>query len=439
MKRSQFKSSGGVGMQTLLAMVLVGVMTVGSLSPAGGIADALAQMSQGMIDAAAIGKSFLTVEGDCWVRVQPISMFVANDDPNDVNDAIYLVDLYTGAVTDTLPSPRPHPQGLSTGGVEGDPGAFQLWVVNDDPDPAHPDSLFLLDTSGINMTGAVIDSMPASGVATSKSSRALCESETWMDILISPDPACIGQAFETVSEIWIANRDTLCLIDEVTGGQIRKLPSPEPTTHGLEIGWNLFDTTELWVVGPTNDTLYLIDTATGATIRTLPAPGDHSTGLAHFGFLSWDVTDVDGLTTKMWQGENVVDTMELIVTTDHSTQRRIYPDCCDPGGGSTGLTDAGGPVPPGGHILGIAGPSSTEGGQLQYTITLALPAEVDVSVYDVSGRYITGALTQELSAGAHAFTLDTNHVSGGRLASGIYFLHLEADRVQETRRFYLVR
>ncbi len=77
-------------------------------------------------------------------------------------------------------------------------------------------------------------------------------------------------------------------------------------------------------------------------------------------------------------------------------------------------------------------------GPMGFSVWLPQAAQVRVDVYSVTGRLVRTLVDRELSAGQHGFTWDARGEGGGRLASGVYYLWLEADGVRRSRKFAVV-
>lgn len=73
----------------------------------------------------------------------------------------------------------------------------------------------------------------------------------------------------------------------------------------------------------------------------------------------------------------------------------------------------------------------------EYTIRLDEEANVNVALFDVSGRRIETLLNRPLSLGTHRFQLDFNEV--GVRASGVYFLRVEGGGSAVSRKLVLIR
>ena len=75
---------------------------------------------------------------------------------------------------------------------------------------------------------------------------------------------------------------------------------------------------------------------------------------------------------------------------------------------------------------------------LTYRVEVREPTDACVEILDVSGRLVAALLDRRLAAGRHTFTWEPNQ-DGGRLASGIYYLRLSAERQHCSRMFVLMR
>jgi hypothetical protein len=73
--------------------------------------------------------------------------------------------------------------------------------------------------------------------------------------------------------------------------------------------------------------------------------------------------------------------------------------------------------------------------QFNYTVSLDKSQEVQVSVYDITGRLVKTLIDRRLPAGVHAFSWRPDE----NIASGTYFMKLVADGHSETRKVMLVR
>jgi hypothetical protein len=77
-------------------------------------------------------------------------------------------------------------------------------------------------------------------------------------------------------------------------------------------------------------------------------------------------------------------------------------------------------------------------GVVRYSVRLPVETLVTVRVYAVDGRLVGTLVDGSLPAGATELGWDPES-SGGRLASGVYFLRLDAGRIRESRKFVVTR
>jgi len=79
--------------------------------------------------------------------------------------------------------------------------------------------------------------------------------------------------------------------------------------------------------------------------------------------------------------------------------------------------------------------------QYEVTIpfTLAESGEVNVSVFDISGRQIQTITTSEFAAGSHAVVWHGGHSDGSKAAAGIYFARIWTEYSTVTRKVILYR
>jgi len=75
----------------------------------------------------------------------------------------------------------------------------------------------------------------------------------------------------------------------------------------------------------------------------------------------------------------------------------------------------------------------------RFTLELAQPSAVRLSVHDVRGRVVANLRDADLPAGRHSFTWQTRDSHGRRLPSGVYFLRLESPILHETRKLVVIR
>ncbi len=71
--------------------------------------------------------------------------------------------------------------------------------------------------------------------------------------------------------------------------------------------------------------------------------------------------------------------------------------------------------------------------------SLATPARVSLSIYNVLGQEVARLIEQPMSAGEHRVTWDGRDRTGREVASGVYFYRLIADDFREMRKMLLLR
>lgn len=74
-------------------------------------------------------------------------------------------------------------------------------------------------------------------------------------------------------------------------------------------------------------------------------------------------------------------------------------------------------------------------------ISLSLPraGRVELGIFDVSGRRVRTLIASSYTAGAHTIPWDGTDLSGSRLRSGMYFVHLRTGDVHKTASVMLLR
>jgi flagellar hook assembly protein FlgD len=70
---------------------------------------------------------------------------------------------------------------------------------------------------------------------------------------------------------------------------------------------------------------------------------------------------------------------------------------------------------------------------------VASAGEVRLRIYDVAGRFVHTLVDGPVAAGEHALSWDGRGPGGARVASGIYFLRLEAPGYLEVRQIAVLR
>ena len=76
-------------------------------------------------------------------------------------------------------------------------------------------------------------------------------------------------------------------------------------------------------------------------------------------------------------------------------------------------------------------------GDFSYSINILEAARVKVSIFDITGRLVETLLDKKLAAGSHDFTWHTGNREN--LAGGVYYLRLDADNKQESRKFVMLQ
>ncbi|HKQ58961.1 MAG TPA: FlgD immunoglobulin-like domain containing protein [Candidatus Eisenbacteria bacterium] len=88
--------------------------------------------------------------------------------------------------------------------------------------------------------------------------------------------------------------------------------------------------------------------------------------------------------------------------------------------------------------LGPPSPNPSRG-SLDYTVSLVRAAHVRVAVYTAGGRLVSTLVDREMTAGHHPLSWNSRAGSGTGLASGVYYLRLDADGVRQSRKFSMIR
>jgi hypothetical protein len=171
-------------------------------------------------------------------------------------------------------------------------------------------------------------------------------------------------------------------------------------------------------LGPSNAFVYLIKTdSIGDTVWTRTYGGGQGYsaeetgdggyvigGAYSFGAGGYDVylikTDADGLV-------HVSEQSDENLRTEHRSLAQNYPN---PFGTSTSI---------GYSLLGAQ--------------------QVTVTVYDIRGAFVRNLVSGTVPAGQHQITWDGRNERGHKVASGVYFCHLETSGRAETRRMVLLR
>ncbi|MRR09161.1 T9SS type A sorting domain-containing protein [bacterium] len=78
-------------------------------------------------------------------------------------------------------------------------------------------------------------------------------------------------------------------------------------------------------------------------------------------------------------------------------------------------------------------------GTLRLAYDLAAAGRVRLGVYDVAGRLVAKVVDGTMPAGSHAASWNGADRGGRQVASGVYFVRLEAAGASQTRRITVVR
>jgi flagellar hook assembly protein FlgD len=74
-------------------------------------------------------------------------------------------------------------------------------------------------------------------------------------------------------------------------------------------------------------------------------------------------------------------------------------------------------------------------GKFSYSVNLSQAQRVKVCVFDITGRLVETLIDKQLPAGAHNFTW----IPKSELANGVYYLCLDADGEQQSRKFVILQ
>jgi len=74
-----------------------------------------------------------------------------------------------------------------------------------------------------------------------------------------------------------------------------------------------------------------------------------------------------------------------------------------------------------------------------FHLSLPQPAQVHVSIFDVTGRLVATIASDELAAGQHALAWDGRNRHGAQAASGVYICHARVGEWNQTRKVVLIR
>ena len=73
------------------------------------------------------------------------------------------------------------------------------------------------------------------------------------------------------------------------------------------------------------------------------------------------------------------------------------------------------------------------------TFTLSQPMRVRVAVYDLAGRLIGRVFEGQLPAGPQTIAWNGSMLTGNRVASGVYFVSVEAAQLRDVQRLTVLK
>lgn len=101
---------------------------------------------------------------------------------------------------------------------------------------------------------------------------------------------------------------------------------------------------------------------------------------------------------------------------------------------NVGIDESSGSDPESGLILSVAG-SNPSFGSLIFDLYTGVSSDMDISVFDITGRKVAVVQNGSVSQGNHSFTWSVP----GNIGSGIYFLRASSDQDSVSERFTLLR
>ena len=101
---------------------------------------------------------------------------------------------------------------------------------------------------------------------------------------------------------------------------------------------------------------------------------------------------------------------------------------------NVGIDESSGSDPESGLILSVAG-SNPSFGSLIFDLYTGVSSDMDISVFDITGRKVAVVQNGSVSQGNHSFTWSVP----GNIGSGIYFLRASSDQGSVSERFTLLR
>ncbi|HID25365.1 MAG TPA: T9SS type A sorting domain-containing protein [Thermoplasmata archaeon] len=85
-----------------------------------------------------------------------------------------------------------------------------------------------------------------------------------------------------------------------------------------------------------------------------------------------------------------------------------------------------------------AKPNPTKG-VTEISFSIPTTTDVELTIYDVSGRLVATLVKGRLNAGTHTATWNGLDSHGRRVAQGVYFYRLRADEFNATKKLLLIR
>jgi len=104
-----------------------------------------------------------------------------------------------------------------------------------------------------------------------------------------------------------------------------------------------------------------------------------------------------------------------------------------PGATATAIERLDGPVLPFAYHLSLGAPNPFRA-RTAFRFALPRPAHARIRVFDVSGRLVSTLVDERIEAGRHESVWDGRDQSGNRVASGVYFIRMQAESYGATRK-----
>lgn len=94
---------------------------------------------------------------------------------------------------------------------------------------------------------------------------------------------------------------------------------------------------------------------------------------------------------------------------------------------------------PGAPIASLDGPLLTDGFINEFDFVLARESNVEIAVYDVSGRMVATLADEEFAPGRHSVPWSGTGMNDAPLSSGVYFAVVRAGDFRATKKVVLSR